>query len=42
VTPLTFPGVVSNPSLVYLDIVQHAKHEPPPADWNGDYVMKEK
>lgn len=36
------PGVTSNPSLVYLDIVQHFKHEPPPANWDGVYVMKEK
>ncbi|HVS51504.1 MAG TPA: adenylate/guanylate cyclase domain-containing protein [Opitutaceae bacterium] len=36
------PGVVSNPSLVYLDITEHYKHEPPPANWDGVYVMKEK
>ncbi|MEO5957493.1 MAG: adenylate/guanylate cyclase domain-containing protein, partial [Opitutaceae bacterium] len=40
--PGKIPGVSTNPSLVYLDLVQHAKHDPPPADWNGDYVMKEK
>jgi adenylate cyclase len=36
------PGVVSNPSLVYLDITEHYKHEPPAEGWNGVYVMKEK
>ena len=36
------PGVLSNPSLVYLGIVEHLKSEPPPADWAGVYVMKEK
>ena len=36
------PGVVSNPSLVYLDITAHYKHEPPAANWDGVYVMKEK
>jgi adenylate cyclase len=36
------PGVASNPSLVYLDIVRAYQADPPPADWNGVYVMKEK
>jgi adenylate cyclase len=36
------PGVVSNPSLVYIDITTHYKHEPPPGNWDGVYVMKEK
>ena len=36
------PGVLSNPSLVYLEIVEHARHDPPPPDWDGRYVMKEK
>jgi adenylate cyclase len=36
------PGVVSNPSLVYLGIAEHARHEPPPATWDGVYEMKEK
>ncbi len=36
------PGVVSNPSLVYLDITAHYKHEPPAENWDGVYVMKEK
>lgn len=36
------PGVTSNPSLVYVGITEHYKHEPPPADWDGVYVMKEK
>jgi adenylate cyclase len=36
------PGVQSNPSLVYQEIVRHFKEEPPPAGWDGVYVMKEK
>jgi adenylate cyclase len=36
------PGVVSNPSLVFLDIVEHFKLEPPAKEWNGVYIMKEK
>ncbi len=36
------PGVVSNPSLVYLGITEHYKQEPPPENWDGVYVMKEK
>ena len=36
------PGVQSNPSLVYLEIAEHCKHEPPPQGWDGVYVMKEK
>lgn len=40
--PEQTPGVPSNPSLVYLGIVEHYQGEPPPADWAGVYVMKEK
>ncbi|HTZ19893.1 MAG TPA: CHASE2 domain-containing protein [Opitutaceae bacterium] len=36
------PGVKSNPSLVYLDITAHYRAEPPPENWDGVYVMKEK
>jgi adenylate cyclase len=37
------PGVVSNPSLVYLEkILPETLEEPPSADWDGRYVMKEK
>jgi adenylate cyclase len=36
------PGVASNPSLIFLGIVQHYRTEPPPPDWNGVYVMKDK
>ena len=37
------PGVVSNPSLEYINrVVPEAIAEPPPADWDGRYVMKEK
>jgi adenylate cyclase len=36
------PGVKTNPSLVYLDITEQYKAEPPPETWDGVYVMKEK
>jgi adenylate cyclase len=36
------PGVVSNPSLVYLDITRGYRETPPPEHWDGVYVMKEK
>jgi hypothetical protein len=37
------PGVVSNPSLVYLEkVIPEAMEEPPTPDWDGRYVMKEK
>lgn len=36
------PGVKSNPSLVYLGIVQYYLKDPPAADWGGVYVMTEK
>ncbi len=36
------PGVVSNPSLVYIGITEHYKEDPPPANWDGVYHMKEK
>lgn len=32
-------GVTSNPSLIYIDIVQRYQVSPPPADWDGEYVM---
>jgi adenylate cyclase len=35
-------GISLNPSLVYLQILEHFEHVPPPADWDGTYVMKEK
>lgn len=35
-------GVSTNPSLVYLDIVAAYQAHPPPADWDGVYVMKSK
>lgn len=35
-------GVVSNPSLVYAEIVEQFRREPPPPGWAGVYVMKEK
>jgi len=34
--------VQGNPSLVYQEIVAHFKDEPPPEDWGGVYVMREK
>ena len=36
------PDMPGNPSLVYLGIVEHYQSAPPPADWAGVYVMKEK
>jgi adenylate cyclase len=36
------PGVSSNPSLVYQEITAHWQIEPPPDNWGGEYVMKEK
>lgn len=36
------PGIVSNPSLVYRDISAHYRDEPPPENWDGVYMMKEK
>lgn len=36
------PGVVSNPSLVYIGITEHYKEEPPAENWDGVYHMKEK
>jgi adenylate cyclase len=36
------PGVGSNPSLVYLDIVARFEAEGAPDGWDGVYVMKEK
>ena len=36
------PGVKTNPSLVYLGIAEHYRAEPPPENWDGVYVMKEK
>lgn len=36
------PGVVSNPSMVYIGITEHYKVEPPPENWDGVYHMKEK
>jgi adenylate cyclase len=36
------PGVKSNPSLVYQEIVAQMKAAPPDEKWDGVYVMKEK
>ncbi len=36
------PGVSGNPSLVYLEIVDNYAISPPPEEWDGVYVMKEK
>lgn len=41
--PGVTPGVVSNPSIVYLEkVVPEAIEEPPREDWDGRYVMREK
>jgi adenylate cyclase len=36
------PGVKTNPSLVYIDIVELFKADPPPEKWDGVYEMKQK
>ena len=36
------PGVFSNPSMVYTTMTERYKAEPPPENWDGVYVMKEK
>ena len=36
------PGTESNPSLVYIGIAHAYRSEPPAADWDGVYHMKEK
>ncbi len=36
------PGVGTNPSLVYLELTAHHQADPPPKNWDGVYVMKEK
>lgn len=35
-------GVTSNPSLVYQAIVERCRADPPPADWGGVQVMRQK
>ena len=35
-------GITTNPSLVYLKLVEELRAHPPGRDWNGAYVMKEK
>ncbi|MBW7894000.1 MAG: CHASE2 domain-containing protein [Opitutaceae bacterium] len=40
--PGVTPGVSSNPSLVYQQIIGHYREQPPPPDWTGVYVMHEK
>ncbi len=40
--PGVSPGVNSNPSLAYIDLVGDCLVNPPPEDWGGVYVMKEK
>lgn len=36
------PGVMSNPSLVYLEIIEYYKVTPPERGWDGAFVMTEK
>lgn len=40
--PGVTPGVSSNPSKVYIQIVKRYQIAPPPAGWEGEYVMTEK
>ena len=35
-------GAKTNPSRVYIAIAEGYRAEPPPTDWDGVYVMKEK
>ena len=36
------PGVKSNPSLVFLGLVERFAREAPPEGWDGTHVMTEK
>lgn len=36
------PGAKTNPSLEYQRIVERCRAQPPPADWDGRYVMTDK
>jgi adenylate cyclase len=36
------PGVKGNPSTIYIEICKEYRRSPPPADWDGVYVMHEK
>jgi adenylate cyclase len=40
--PGVTPGVSSNPSKVYINIVKRYQIAPPPEPWEGEYVMTEK
>lgn len=40
--PETTPGCMMNPSQVYQKIVASCRQHPPPADWDGVFVMREK
>jgi adenylate cyclase len=40
--PGRVPGITTNPSLIYLEIVARCIDEPPPEDWGGAHVMREK
>ncbi|MCF7688557.1 MAG: adenylate/guanylate cyclase domain-containing protein [Cephaloticoccus sp.] len=40
--PDEYKGVSSNPSLVYLKIIEQYREKPPEPGWDGVYVMKEK
>jgi adenylate cyclase len=40
--PGVTPGVSTNPSQVYIRIVQRYRIAPPPEGWDGEYVMTEK
>jgi len=37
--PGVTPGVTSNPSRVYAEITRRYQIAPPPANWEGEYVM---
>ncbi len=40
--PGVTPGVLGNPSLAYIEIIGRYQVAPPPANWEGEYVMSVK
>ena len=40
--PELHAGIIANPSLIYLRLVEELRAHPPGRDWNGVYVMREK
>ncbi len=40
--PVKTPGVVDNPSHVYIGIITQCEIEPPPHNWSGEFIMQAK